>query len=79
MEIKDLDSLRKSFPDVSITIPSDGCVRIVCGSRPVFSIDRVEKVVSEITTLNSHLKVVSTREGTNRHGQREATLVFKEK
>lgn len=79
MEVKILDSLEKDFPDVSVLTPKDGCVRILCGSRPQFAVDTVDKVASEITTLNSHLERVSFVRSTNRHGKVEGTLVFKEK
>lgn len=79
MEVKIPNSLRKDFPDVFVLTPKDGCVRILCGSRPQFAVDTVEKVASEIVALNSDLERVSFEKRTNRHGKVEATLVFREK
>ena len=79
MEVKIPNSLEKDFPDVSVLTLKDGYVRILCGSRPEFAIDTVDKVAAEITALNSHLERVSFEKRTNRHGKVEGALVFKEK
>ena len=79
MEVKIPNSLEKDFPDVSVSAPKDGYVRILCSSRPQFAVDTVDKVAAEIITLNSHLERVSFVRSTNRHGKVEGTLVFKEK